>query len=155
MDTRASRHRLILASLGGLALLLAITSAVRAGPHAWRTLGAEHRSYAGYTSVEDRRAFLASLEVDSQAFDFFRSHLRKGDRFFLQVPLGTDENIDELGAAEAASSFYLLPAVRTTDPRAATVVLSYQADPRTLGIRFARLVRDGRRPYVVSRPAPR
>jgi hypothetical protein len=155
MDTRASRHRLVVAALGAVALLLAITSAVRAGPHAWRTLGTEHRTYSGYTSAEDRHAFLSALRVDTQAFDFFASHLRKGDRFFLQVPVGTDENIDELGAAEAASSFYLLPAVRTTDARDATVVLSYDADPRTLGIRLARSVRDGTRSFAVSWPARR
>jgi hypothetical protein len=155
VETRASRHRLVVTVLAAVALLLAITSAVRAGPHAWRALGAERRTYAGYTSTEDRHAFLAALRVDTQAFDFFASHLRKGDRFYLQVPVATDENIDELGAAEAASSFYLLPAVRTTDARDATVVLSYDADPRVLGLRLARRVRDGSRPFSVSWPASR
>lgn len=155
MDTRASRHRAILASFAALAVGVAIFSALRSGPHSWRVLGAEHRTYARYAPTVDRHRFLDALSVDSQAFDFFSAHLEKGDRFFLQVPFGTAENIDELGAAEAASTFYLLPAVRTTDLKDATVVLSYDADPDRLGLRFARRARDGRRPFEVSWPAAR
>lgn len=93
--------------------------------------------------------------MDSQAFDFYAAHVHRGDRFYFQVPVGLRVNTNLLGSAVAGASFYLLPGVRTTDLRDATVVVSYQANPSRLGLRYVSRFRDGRRPYFVSRVARR
>jgi hypothetical protein len=144
-------RRAVIAGL--VVVLLAVASAVHSGPHVWRGLTSDYRTYRSYDRSRDAHAFLAPLALDARAYDFFAAHLERGDCYFFQVPLAfTQADADRLGAAVAASTFYLLPAVRTTDPARATVVLSYNANPNTLGLVYRTQIRDGALPYVVSRP---
>ena len=54
-------------------------------------------------------------------------------------------------AVKFAGSFYLLPAVQVTDPKKATVVISYMADPSFLHLHFITQQRSGVQPIFVSR----
>ena len=150
-DRTMHRRPSVAGIVTGAAVLVALLSALRSGPHLWHSLGVEQRTYAHSTAVDDRHALFDALSLDGQAFDFFAAHLEPGDRFYFQVPPATGDDANRLGAAIAAASFYLLPAVRTTDLKDANVIVSYEADPSALGVPIAREVSDGQRFFSVSR----
>ena len=104
---------------------------------------------------EDERelAFGALIPTRMDVFDFYRRSLRQDDRYYMQV---TDA---PFGAASRAvvvrnvARFYLAPAVEVSRPRDATVVLSYEADPGLLALRYSEQVRAGLQLFFVSRIA--
>jgi hypothetical protein len=131
---------------------LALYSAWHSGGHVWRRLAADHRTYAAYSDLQRRREPLDRLPLPGDVFDFYRSHLRRGDRVYFNVmPSGFGPYFDLPGIVAAAGRFYFLPAVQAPDLRRATVVVSYFADPASLKIHFPTQVQAGQQPFYVSR----
>jgi len=133
--------------------VLALASAWHSGGAVWRAVNAEDRKYAAYTDTQRQDAVLDGLSINGQAFAFFEKYVHRGDRVYFQVPTGRKVNSNLSGAVVAAGSFYLLPAVRTTELKDATVVVSYQVNPKILGARYVSQVRDGQQLFFVSRLA--
>ena len=126
------------------------------GQPVWRAASADYRTYAGYTGLQRRHAPIAGIPLPTDVFDFYAAHVRRGDRIYFQVvrePFGN--YLDLPGIVAATGRFYLLPAVQVTDPRKATVVLSWRADPRRLHLRYATQARLGAKPFFASRVAAR
>lgn len=92
---------------------------------------------------------------DAQAFDFYRDHLRRHDRYFIQTPAGLPwGSIDQGTAVRQYAAFWLLPSVQVEDPSQANVVLSYGASPTALGLKLAGVAHvAGRNDVAVARVA--
>src|SRR5262249_3256813 len=131
---------------------LALLSAWHSGRHTWRVRVRGQRTYGAYSDAERRRAPLATLELPGDVFDWYASLLAHGDRAYYQVlQSGFSHDLDLPAAFGYGARFYLLPALEETDLVRATVVVSYQADPRALPARYVTQRRSGLQPIFVSR----
>ena len=131
--------------------MLALVSAWHSGRHMWHRLNHDYRTYAAYTDVERRHAPLAVLELDGNVFDWYSQYIARGDRVYYQVLPSGLGTMDLPTAVRFAGSFYLLPAVEVSDPKRATVVVSFMADPKFLHLHFLTQQRAGQQPIFVSR----
>ena len=133
---------------------VALYSAWHSGGHVWRGFSADYRTYAAYSNLQRQHAPIDKLGLPSDVFDFYAEHLRRGDRIYYQVePVAFGNYLDLPGLVAAAGDFYLLPAVQVTDPRDATVVVSFRQDPARLHLRYVEQAQYGSRPVYVSRLA--
>ena len=135
-----------------VAVGVGLYSAWHSGGHVWRRLNADYRTYAAYTGIQRQHTPLDKTGLPNDVFDFYAEHLRRGDRIYFQVlPVPFGNYLDLPGIIAAAGRFYLLPAVQVTDPRRATVVVSYRQNPKRLHLRFVAQAQYGKRPIYVSR----
>jgi hypothetical protein len=122
-------------------------------PDSYRELNDHREHFAAMSEDEREQAFGTLIPTRMDVFDFYRRSLRQDDRYYMQV---TDA---AFGAASRAvvvrnvARFYLAPAVEVTRPKDATVVLSYEADPGLLPLRYSSQVRAGLQLFFVSRVA--
>jgi hypothetical protein len=139
------------------ASVLALASAWHSGRHMWHRITGDYSTYSRLSPADQRHAPAAELGLDGNIFDWYAQHVFRGDRVYFQVLPSGLGSMDLPTAVGYAGSFYLLPAVQVTDPRKATVVVSYFADPSFLHLRFVTQLRAGEQPIFVSRirgPAP-
>jgi hypothetical protein len=144
------RYRLSKVIVGAVSIL-ALYSAWHSGGHMWRRLDMDYRIYSGYTEDQKRHAPLAVLELDGTIFDWYAKYVGRGDRVYYQVLPSGLGTMDLPTAVKFAGSFYLLPAAQVTDPKQATVVVSFMADPVFLHLHFITQQRAGQQPIFVSR----
>lgn len=139
----------------GLSALTCATlglSVVKDIPHTWRLMRNEHDRFAGYTREQRDQAFGAMLPLPMDIFAWYRLSLRPGDKYYLQVPPGAfGEFIDKPTAVRTVGRLYLLPAIQVANLRDANVVVSFDADPGTLHLRYSDQVRAGQQLIFVSR----
>ena len=146
----------LVTSLTVIVAAVGLYSAWHAGGHVWRASSSEYRTYAGYTDVQRRHAPVDGIPLPSEVFDFYAAHVHRGDRVYFQVVVEPFGNyLDLPGIVAATGRYYLLPALQVSDPRQATVVLSWRADPRRLHLRYASRERFGAKPFFASRVAGR
>ena len=134
-------------TLGALFLLLALASALRTLPPALRFLSNQRSSYADVTRDNPNLVpqFQGLLPVQTETF--FAAHLRRGERYYVQVPPARYfTGVDLPTAVRTFARFELLPAIWVDDPHRAEVVLSVGDDPAKLGLRYSKVERsnDGR-----------
>jgi hypothetical protein len=133
------------------ASVLALASAWHSGRHMWHRLSSDYAAYSRYDAAARKHAPLAELELDDGIFDWYAQHVFRGDRVYYQVLPSGLGTMDLPTAVKFGGSFYLLPAVEVSDPRKATVVVSYFADPSFLHLHFITQLRAGEQPIYVSR----
>jgi hypothetical protein len=120
----------------------------------WDGLGNGRARDAALSSSGRARAPIDALPLPSNVFDFYRDRLRRGDRYYLQVlESGFGPFADLPTAVATVGRFYLLPAVQVATLAEANVVLSWEADPGLLGVRFSEQHRAGLQLFFVSRIA--
>jgi hypothetical protein len=147
-----ARRALACAAAVVLFLTLALVSTLRSFGDTWSFLTDQREGYADLTA-DNRNVvpeFQGLIPVSAQSFLF--DHLRRDDRYYVQVQPGTFfTGVDLPTAVRTFARFSLLPAVAVTDPADADVVISFGADPRQLGLRYSSIARadDGR--TVVAR----
>ena len=142
------------ALIAAVAAAVALYSAWHSGGHVWRGFSSDYRTYSAYTDLERRHAPLDKIPFPADVFDFYAEHLERGDRIYFQVePVPFGNYLHLPGIVAAVGHFYLLPAVQVSDPRDATVVVSFRQDPKALGLRYSDQARYGSRPIYVSRIA--
>ena len=146
---------LVRPALVGLFLVLALASVVKTLPRTWDWLSTQRAQSARLSPLDRVQApgYKALLPVD--VFDFFRAHLRRSDRFYVQVGGQPQSNffrgVSRETALQTFGRFYLLPSVLVTDPRRADVVLSVGADPHALGLPLKSVVRSSSGDYSFAR----
>ena len=131
--------------------MLALASVWHSGRHMWHRLSSDDATFSKYDATERKHAPLAELELNGGIFDWYAQHVFRGDRVYYQVLPSGLGTMDLPTAVKFAGSFYLLPAVQVSDPKRATVVVSYFADPSFLHLRFITQLRAGEQPIYVSR----
>ena len=133
-------------------LAVALASGLKELPGTWRWLSEQRSQFAHFTAQEREQEPGTAQLLPVDAFDFFRTKLSEGERYYLAVtPGGFTSGVDRAQAARIFGRFYLLPAVLTSSPADATVVLSYRANPAALHLSYVTQRRDGSSPIYVSR----
>src|SRR5690242_17049879 len=123
-------------------------------PHSWRLMRTQHEVYAPLTRAQRDQAFGTSIPLRMDILDFWRAWLRPGDRYWIQIPYEAfSTNADKKLIVRSVSHLYLLPAIEAPSLARANVVLSWDADPGTLGLRYSEQQRAGLQLVFVSRIA--
>jgi hypothetical protein len=150
-----ARLRTVRLALAALLAVTALFSTVKSYPESWRFLHREHAQFSGYTAQDRLEAAAYANGIPIDAFNFFRAHLRRGDLYFVSAPAAASftSGVDRSATLQTFGRYYLLPAIAVATPRQATVVLSVGQDPKTLGLPFAQVFRDGSNPFWVARVA--
>jgi hypothetical protein len=133
------------------ATAIALVSAWHSGRHMWHRLTQDYRTYAAMTPTERKHAPLAELELPGDVFDWYAQYVARGDRVYYQVLPSGLGTMDLPTAVRYAGAFYLRPAAEVSDPKQATVVISFMADPTFLHMHFITQQRSGLQPIFVSR----
>ena len=134
----------------GLFLALALFSVTNTYRYDWEVWREDRVAYEGLTPEERVHAPGDHIPLRMDVFDFYRDRLRPGDRYFFQVQAGTFGAVDKPTAVTTFGRFYLLPAVFVDDALRATVILSWDTDPRALGLPYTRLDEAGRQIIFVA-----
>jgi hypothetical protein len=116
------------------------------------SMRSERASYAGLTAAERERAFGERIPLRMDVFDFYRSSLRPGDHYWVQVaatPFSTFA--DKATVVRTVARLALIPAVEVAQPRDADVILSWDSDPSVLPYRYSEQQRAGEQLLFVSR----
>ena len=150
-----ARLRTVRLALAGLLAVTALASSVKTYPESWRFLHREQAQFDGYTAQDRLEAAAYANGIPIDASNFFRSHLRRDDRYFVNAPATASftAGVDRSAALQTFGRYYLLPAIAVTTASQATVVLSVGTDPKVLGLPLAEVVRDGSNPFWVARIA--
>jgi hypothetical protein len=122
-------------------------------PRSLRILDAEEERFAGLTKAEREQAFGTLIPWRMDVFDFYRGLLRSDDRFYVQVVNEGFGIADRATIVRSVARYYLAPATEVDRPEDATVVLSYEADPGTLPLKYSKQTRAGLQLFFVSRVA--
>jgi hypothetical protein len=128
--------RISLCTAAALATLaIALVSGLKELPGTWRWLSGQRTQFATLSAQERAQEPGTAQLLPVDAFDFFRSKLRGGDRYYLAVRRGTfTAGVDRATAGRIFSRFYLLPAIQVDAPANADVVLTVGIDPHSLGV---------------------
>jgi hypothetical protein len=138
----------------GIAVVAGLVSTVvDATPRSLRILDAEEQRFAGLTRAEREQTFGTAIPTRMDVFDFYRRLLRRDDRFYVQVINEGFGTADKATVIRSVARYYLAPAVEVDRPEDATVVLSYDADPGTLPLKYSKQTRAGLQLLFVSRVA--
>ena len=149
-----SRSRLPALLVASAAVTALAWSGWRDVPDSWGLLREQYRAYAGYTREQRDQAFGAHLPLRMDILDFWRRSLRPGDRYWIQIPHEAFSAYgDKALVVRTVSHLYLLPAIEARDLRHATIVLSWDADPGLLHLRFSEQTRAGLQLVFASRIA--
>jgi hypothetical protein len=145
-------RRLITIATAAAALVLLVLSAWHNVRHSRAMLTAQRTQFGALTSDERARYFGATLPLAMDIFDFYRRNLRPGDRYWMQVPDDAFSAFaDKRTAVTNVAHTYLLPAIEVERRRDANVILSWDSDPSTLGLRYSSQLRAGEQLIYVSR----
>jgi hypothetical protein len=129
-----------------------VYSAWRDVPHSWRFMKTQHSVYAGYTAAQRDREFGNHVPIDMGILDFWRDGLLPGDRYWIQMPHEVfSTNGDKRYVARLIAHLYLLPAIEARRPADATVVLSWDAIPNALHLRYGQQREAGLQLIFTSR----
>jgi hypothetical protein len=145
------RARVSAAAAVASALLLAVTAARELLP-AIHGMQDERARWVAVPAAERERAFGERIPLRMDVFDFYRSYLRPGDRYWVQVepsPLSAFANKADI--VRGVGRMALLPAVEVARPEDADVILSWDADPGLLRYRYSEQHRAGLQLLFVSR----
>ena len=149
----STRRRLAVAASAACVAALA-WSAWKDVPHSWRLMRSQHALYASMTRAQREQAFGAQIPLRMDILDFWRAWLRRNDRYWIQIPYEAfSTNADKKLIVRSVSHLYLLPATEAPSLAKANVVLSWDADPGTLGLRYSEQERAGLQLVFVSRIA--
>lgn len=150
-----ARLRTVRLALAGLLAATALASTLKTYPESWSFLHRERAQFSGYTAQDRLEAAAYANGIPIDAFNFFRAHLRRSDLYFVSTPASASftPGVNRSATLQTFGRYYLLPAIAVSTPARATVVLSVGEDPKTLGLPFAQIVRDGSNPFWVARVA--
>jgi hypothetical protein len=131
---------------------LAFVSAALTLPDTWRWLSTQHSELRELTPVDRYQAAGFNNRLPVGGFDFFRTHVRRGDRVFVLARPGTSlRGVDFPTATRTFARYYLLPATVVDDLADATVVVAVGADPRGLGRTYMSVISEDNGTFTVAR----
>jgi hypothetical protein len=131
---------------------LAVVSAAITFPSSWSWTNEQHDAFSGLSSPQN--VFKYQELLPAEAVAFARARLRPRERYFVLPRNGAlFAGVNYPTAVRTFARYALLPAVQVQSPAQADVVVGVGADPRTLGLGYAKVERDPRGTVVVARVA--
>jgi len=146
------RARTAAAASAVAALLVALGSGIDDLPVTWDWLSSQHADFAHLSPTERRQEPGTAQLLPVDAFDFFRSKLRDGDRYYIAAKRGGFEaGVDRATASRIFARYYLLPAIQVETADEADVVFTVGVEPKSLGVRVARVQKFSGGNYYAAR----
>ncbi len=137
-------RRTAAALLAAAAVAALLWSAWKDVPHSWRLMRDQHAEFAHYTRTQRDEAFGALVPIRMDIFEWWRAHLQPNDRYWIQIPHEPfSANADKKLVVRTIAHLFLLPATEARSLADATIVLSWDADPSTLHLRYLEKDRAG------------
>ena len=134
------------------ALLVALGSGINDFPVTWDWLSSQHADFAHLSPTERRQEPGMAQLLPVDAFDFFRSKLRDGDRYYIAAKRGGFQTgVDRATASRIFARYYLLPAIQVDAPSDADVVFTVGVQPKSLGVSIGRIEKFGGGNYYAAR----
>lgn len=134
------------------ALVVALGSGINDFPVTWDWLSSQHDQFASLTPQERAQEPGTAQLLPVDAFDFFRSKLHDGDRYYIAAKRGGFETgVDRATASRIFARYYLLPAIQVDEPAEADVVFTVGVDPKSLGVPLARAQKFAGGDYYAAR----
>jgi hypothetical protein len=134
------------------ALLVALGSGINDFPVTWDWLSSQHDQFAPLSQQERAQEPGTAQLLPVDAFDFFRSKLHDGDRYYIAAKRGGFETgVDRATASRIFARYYLLPAIQVVEPAEADVVFTVGVDPKSLGVPLARVQKFAGGNYYAAR----
>jgi hypothetical protein len=134
-----------------LAFAVALVSGAKDYRGTWDWLSGQRAQFADFSATERAQEPGVAQLLPVDAFDFFRSHLRKGDRYLVEAqPKSFQTGVDAAQATRIFSRYYLLPAIQVDDPARADFVITVGVDPHTAGVPLARVWKFAGGQYYVG-----
>jgi hypothetical protein len=148
----SDRARTVAAVAAVAALLVALGSGINDFPVTWDWLSGQHAQFAHLSPAERRQEPGNAQLLPVDAFDFFRSKLRDGDRYYVAAKRGGFQTgVDRATASRIFARYYLLPAVQVDAPEDADIVFTVGVDPKSLGVPLARVQKFSGGNYFAAR----
>ena len=148
----SDRARTVAAVAAVAALLVALGSGINDFPLTWDSLSGQHAQFAHLSPAERRQEPGNAQLLPVDAFDFFRSKLRDGDRYYVAAKRGGFQTgVDRVTASRIFGRYYLLPAIEVDSPQKADVVFTVGVDPHSLGVPLANVAKFGGGNYYAAR----
>ena len=133
------------------ALVVALASGIRDYRGTWDSLAAQRSEFSRLSPVERAQEPGTAQLLPVDAFDFFRAHVRKGERYAIVVKPGSFQaGVDRPQAARLFARYYLLPAIQVADPTRAQIVFTVGVDPHTLGLPLGSVDKFGGGAYYAA-----
>ena len=140
------------AALAVAALLVALGSGINDFPVTWDWLSGQHAQFAPLSARDRAQEPGTAQLLPVDAFDFFRSKLRDGDRYYIAAkPGGFEAGVDRATASRVFARYYLLPAIQVDDPAQADIVFTVGIDPKSFGVPLARVDKFADGNYYAAR----
>jgi hypothetical protein len=134
-----------------IAFAVALLSGAKDYRATWHWLSGQRAQFVHFSETERRQEPGVAQLLPVDAFEFFRSHLGKGDRYVVEAePKGFQTGVDAAQATRIFSRYYLLPAIQVVDPARADFVISVGLDPHVAGVPLARVWKFGGGQYYVG-----
>jgi hypothetical protein len=148
----ADARRASAAAAAVAALVIALVSGLRDVSGTWDWLSGQRKQFEHLSAQERAQEPGTAQFLPVDAFDFFRSRLREGDRYYLAVTKGGfAAGVDRATAGRIFSRYYLLPSIQVDTPAKADVVLTVGVDPHSLGVPLGPLEKFSGGNYFVAR----
>jgi hypothetical protein len=123
-------------------------------PHSWDLMRSQDAIYRGLTQAQRERAFGTQIPIPMDILDFWRDGLQPGDRYWIQMPPAPfASGADKRYITRNIAHLYFLPAIEASRPADATVVLTWDADPNALGLKYSEQREAGLQLIYISRLA--
>jgi hypothetical protein len=134
------------------ALVVALGSGINDFPVTWDWLSSQHDQFAPLSARERAQEPGTAQLLPVDAFDFFRSKLHDGDRYYIAAKRGGFETgVDRATASRIFARYYLLPAIQVVEPAEADIVFTVGVDPKSLGVPLARVQKFAGGNYYAAR----
>ena len=134
-----------------VAFAVALVSGAKDYRATWHWLSGQRAQFVHFSDTERRQEPGVAQLLPVDAFEFFRSHLEKGDRYVVEAkPKNFQTGVDAAQATRIFSRYYLLPAIQVADPARADFVISVGVDPHTAGVPLTRVWKFGGGQYFVG-----
>ena len=151
----ADARRASAAAAAFAALAIALVSGLRDLSGTWDWLSGQRRQFEQFSAQQRAQEPGTAQFLPVDAFDFFRSRLGEGDRYYLAVTQGGfAAGVDRATAGRIFSRYYLLPSIQVDTPAKADVVLAVGVDPHSLGVPLGPVQKFSGGNYFVARVRP-
>lgn len=114
--------------LAAAALALALASAALGATRIWPQLSHDRARDARLTPAQAERAIWTEngSPLPPALYDFWRSQLRRGDRYYLAAHATSPQSLEQPNIVRAYAAYWLLPAIQVRSAARANVVLTFR-----------------------------
>jgi hypothetical protein len=116
-------------ALAAAAIAIALASAAVGAAKLWPDLSGARARDAGLSKAQAARAIWRESPLPPALYDFWRSRLRRGDRYYVAARQESEQSLEKPNIVRAYAAYWLLPAIQVRHPRRANVVLTFRVDP--------------------------